>query len=119
MTRKLKRPIAFLMSLAMVMALLLNFPAGVLGSDGNVTFTALDGTTGTQGDRSAEDYPMLIDGKYSGESEDDYSKWCVGDFNSSTGAYIVFKASEAVKVNGYTIITGNDNAENAGRNPKV
>ncbi len=118
MTRKLKRPIAFLMSLAMVMAMLLNFPAGVLGSDGNVTFTALDGTTGTQAYSDDEDYPMLIDGKYSGESEEDYSKWCVGDFNSSTGAYIVFKASAAVKVNGYTIVTGNDNAENAGRNPK-
>ena len=125
MTTKLKKPIALL--LAVTMAMLLNFPSGLFSSIGigltanaenntetstetsTITFTPLDGTAGAN---TAEDYDKLIDGKTS-------TKWCVTSFSDhSSGVYIVFKASERIFVDGYTITTGNDNSTENGRNPK-
>ena len=43
------------------------------------------------------------------------SKWC---FDFSQKAYVIFKASRLGAVSGYTITTGNDSGNYAGRNPK-
>ena len=43
------------------------------------------------------------------------SKWC---FDFSQKAYVIFKASRLGAVSGYTITTGNDSGDYAGRNPK-
>ncbi|MCI5893411.1 MAG: hypothetical protein MRZ66_08445 [Clostridiales bacterium] len=109
--------------LAVAMLTLLNFPSGIFGNIGigltanaedntetstgisTITFTALDGTEGATG----ENYDKLIDGDKTS------TKWCVTKFSS---AYIVFKASERIFVDGYTITTGNDNSKNTGRNPQ-
>lgn len=40
-------------------------------------------------------------------------KWCTG----ASGAYFIFKASASVVLNGYTMVTGGDNASWNGRNP--
>ncbi|MGM9746704.1 MAG: GLUG motif-containing protein [Paludibacteraceae bacterium] len=75
----------------------------------DVTFTVTEGTAGFDG----ESFDKLIDGKY---TSDDGTKWCLTF--PSEGAYIIFSASEAIQVTGYSIVTGNDNASNSGRNPK-
>ena len=85
----------------------------VCGSRKQAQFTA---TAGTAGASSNEDYPMLLDKKYSSTDENDYSKWCVDPY--SGGTYIIFAASDPIIVKGYTIVTGNDNEEENGRNPK-
>ena len=94
MRTKLKKMTALLLAIAMLM--MLNFPSGIFGNIGfgltanaedAITFKALAGTEGASG----ENYDMLVDGnKASG-------KWCVASFSS---AYIVFKASEPIYVNG-------------------
>ena len=43
------------------------------------------------------------------------TKWC---FNFSQNAYVIFKASRLGAVSGYTITTGNDSGDYAGRSPK-
>ena len=43
------------------------------------------------------------------------TKWC---FDFSQKAYVIFKASRLGAVSGYTITTGNDSGDYAGRNPK-
>ena len=85
-------------------------PSAVWAQESTVTFTAKEGTVGF----SNESYDKLIDGKYTSE---DGTKWCLS-FSSADGAYIIFNASEAIQVTGYSIVTGNDNAQEAGRNPK-
>ncbi|MGN0155851.1 MAG: hypothetical protein ACI39N_01265, partial [Lachnospiraceae bacterium] len=72
-------------------------------AENTITFKELDGTKGADG----ENYDKLVDGKKTS------GKWCVTNFSS---AYIVFKASERIYVDGYTITTGNDNSENHNRN---
>ena len=67
-----------------------------------------DATEGTAGANDGETYTKLVDGNIN-------TKWCVTDFK---GAYIIFEASEAMKVTGYSITTGNDNEYDHGRNPK-
>jgi len=51
----------------------------------------------------------LFDGIYTGNN-----KWC----SVADPKFVEFKTSSAVQVNGYTLITGNDNSSNPGRNPK-
>jgi hypothetical protein len=77
-------------------------------ADTAVTFEAISGTSGAT---SEEGYEKLIDGSK-------YTKWCVENF-AANSAEIVFKASQAICVNGYTITTANDNNQNPGRNPKT
>ena len=86
-------------------------PAGAWAEESTVTFTEKEGTAGFSDNES---YGKLIDGKY---TSNDYTKWCV-DFSSYGSAYIIFSASEAIQITGYSIVTGNDNANAAGRNPK-
>lgn len=78
-----------------------------------VTFSAVDGVeTGED-----EGYARLLDGRKSeGRKNVDYTKWCVS--MGDDGVYVVIKASEAIKVSGYHLVTGNDTADNSGRNPK-
>lgn len=72
----------------------------------DVTLTALSGTTGAG---SSEDYASLVDGRPS-------TKWCVTSF---TGAYVVFKASEAVVPENYYLVTGGDTGQHPERNWKT
>ena len=92
---------------------LLLLPASMVAQtdyDTSVTFTALAGNPeGYKG----ETYANLFDGK---KEPNNFSKWCC-KFNGS--AYVFFKASKAGVPVGYTITTGNDNANFGcgGRNP--
>ena len=76
MTKKLKRPAAFLSAFVMVLSMLLYFPGGTFSSldlgltasaegEEGITFTAIAGTAGASDN---EGYASLIDGKY---TEDD------------------------------------------------
>ena len=62
---------------------------------------------GTEG-YSGEGPGNLVDG-------DIKTKWCLEHKEMS---WVIFKTPEAMQVTGYAITTGNDNAENHGRNPK-
>ena len=79
--------------------------------DNTVTFKALEGNPEGY---DKESYANLFDGK---KEEGDFSKWCC-EFSGS--AYVIFEASKAGIPVGYTITTGNDNANSGcgGRNPK-
>ncbi len=78
--------------------------------DNTVTFTALEGNPEGY---DKESYANLFDGK---KEDSNSSKWCC-EFRSS--AYVIFEASKAGIPVGYTITTGNDNANFGcgGRNP--
>ena len=80
-------------------------------NDEPVTFTALEGNP--EGVSEAENFKKLFDGK---KTIDDFSKWCC---KFSGSAYVIFEASKAGVPVGYTITTGNDNANwgCSGRNP--
>ena len=78
--------------------------------DKTVTFTALEGNPEGY---DKESYANLFDGK---KKEGDFSKWCC-EFSGS--AYVILEASKVGIPVGYTITTGNDNANPrcGGRNP--
>jgi len=76
-------------------------------NNSSVTFTAITGCTGAS---DSENYDKLVDG-------DNSTKYCVTEFPNKT-VYAVIEASQPVKLTGYTLVTGNDNAEYTGRNPK-
>ena len=80
-------------------------------NDEPVTFTALEGNP--EGVSEAENFKKLFDGK---KTINDFSKWCC---KFSGSAYVIFEASKAGVPVGYTITTGNDNANwgCSGRNP--
>ncbi|MGN0546089.1 MAG: hypothetical protein ACI4I3_02060 [Acutalibacteraceae bacterium] len=67
----------------------------------------LTAVTGDPNGFNNEGYANLFDGNTE-------SKWC---FNFSSSAYVIFKASEPVKLSKYSIATANDTAGNPGRNP--
>ena len=97
-----KRIVSIVLALCMVLALMpqMAFAAG----EGN-PYTLKEGTAGAG---ENEGPGSLIDGAVG-------TKWCVTDFES---AYIIFSTDSPINVSGYSITTGNDNAENRGRNPK-
>ena len=82
--------------------------------DESVTFTALAGNPVGYTGKTDETYKNLFDGK---KEDGNFSKWCC-EFRGS--AYVIFEASKAGIPVGYTITTGNDNANSGcgGRNPK-
>ena len=82
--------------------------------DESVTFTALAGNPVGYTDKTDETYKNLFDGK---KEDGNFSKWCC---KFSGSAYVIFEASKAGIPVGYTITTGNDNANSGcgGRNPK-
>ena len=97
-----------------MLLMLLLLPAGMVAQteyDNTVTFTALEGNPEGYDN---ETYKNLFDGK---KKEGDFSKWCC-EFSGS--ANVIFEASKAGIPVGYTITTGNDNANSGcgGRNPK-
>ena len=79
--------------------------------DNTVTFKALEGNPEGY---DKESYANLFDGK---KEDGNFSKWCC-EFSGS--AYVILEASKAGIPVGYTITTGNDNANSGcgGRNPK-
>ena len=79
--------------------------------DNTVTFTALEGNPEGY---DKESYANLFDGK---KEDGNSSKWCC-ELRGS--AYVIFEASKVGIPVGYTITTGNDNANSGcgGRNPK-
>ena len=100
----------------LMLFMLLLLPANMVAQtdyDKSVTFSAL--AANPEG-YDNEKFTNLFDGK---KKADNFSKWC-GKFDSNKGAYVIFKASKAGVPVGYTITTGNDNANSGcgGRNPK-
>ena len=100
---KTKKILSILLSVCVILA----FMPQMAFADGEPAnpYTYKEGTAGAG---ESEGPASLIDGKTG-------TKWCVTSFSS---AYIIFETSSAVNVSGYSITTGNDNAENKGRNPK-
>ena len=97
-----------------MLLMLLLLPAGMVAQteyDNTVTFTALEGNPEGYDNES---YANLFDGK---KEDGNFSKWCC---KFSGSAYVIFEASKAGIPVGYTITTGNDNANSGcgGRNPK-
>ena len=97
----------------LMLLMLLLLPAGMVAQteyDNTVTFTALEGNPEGYDN---ETYKNLFDGK---KKEGDFSKWCC-EFSGS--AYVILEASKVGIPVGYTITTGNDNANPrcGGRNP--
>ena len=110
MTCKIKtKQLRWLATTLMLVAAMV-MPSTAWAQESTVTFTAKKGTAGFDN----ESFDKLIDGKY---TSGDGTKWCV-DFLINSSAYIIFSASEAIQVTGYSIVTGNDNAENSDRNPQ-
>ena len=98
----------------LMLLMLLLLPAGMVAQteyDNTVTFKALEGNPEGYDNES---YANLFDGK---KKEGDFSKWCC-EFSGS--AYVILEASKVGIPVGYTITTGNDNANSGcgGRNPK-
>lgn len=132
---RLKKGLAILLTAAMVAGLLPGvgtMKVSAAESEGSTTSSTVtfEATAGTKGASESENYDKLIDGKYSSDESSDWSKWCVTNFKTATtsevgsitdGAYIIFAASEPIFVKGYSIVTGNDNANTGcgGRNPKT
>ena len=97
----------------LMLLMLLLLPAGMVAQteyDNTVTFTALEGNPEGYDNES---YANLFDGK---KEDGNSSKWCC-ELRGS--AYVIFEASKAGIPVGYTITTGNDNANFGcgGRNP--
>ena len=97
----------------LMLLMLLLLPAGMVAQteyDNTVTFKALEGNPEGYDNES---YANLFDGK---KKEGDFSKWCC-EFSGS--AYVILEASKVGIPVGYTITTGNDNANPrcGGRNP--
>ena len=115
---KLKKGLAILLTATMVVGLLpgvgtMQVSAEETSTTASVKFSALYGNP--EGNYSQEwgdeRYPMLLDGKAS-------TKWCCS-FDDGR-AYVIFKASQPIYVNGYSVWTANDTyAENGARNPKA
>ena len=99
---KRRKLLSILLSICVILAFMpqMAFAAG----EGN-PYTLKEGTAGAG---ENEGPGSLIDGAVG-------TKWCVTDFES---AYIIFSTDSPINVSGYSITTGNDNAENRGRNPK-
>ena len=103
--------------LPLMLLMLLLLPTRMVAQteyDKTVTLTALAGNPVGYTGKTDETYKNLFDGK---KKEGDFSKWCC-KFDSK-GTYVIFEASKAGVPVGYTITTGNDNANFGcgGRNP--
>ncbi len=111
-----KRIFSIMLSLLMVLSMLLYFPSGIFSNisfglkasaEGTTNDFTLSAITGAPKGNSNEEYTNLFDGNTG-------TKWC---FNFNGSAYVIFKASEPAKFSTYSIATGNDTADNSGRNP--
>lgn len=114
--RNRKKGLAILLAVAMVVGLLpgvgtMQVSAEETSTTASVKFSALDGAP--EGNYSEqwgdERYPMLLDGTAT-------TKWCCLFEDGS--AYVIFKASQLIYVDGYSVWTANDSGdENGARNP--
>lgn len=102
--RGLKRGLAILLSIVMVVGLLPGVGTmKVSAAEGEetaagVTFTALDGNPEGFNEGNDERYHNLFDGTAT-------TKWCCEFINPS---YVIFKASQPIYVSGYTITSNNN-----------
>ena len=96
-----------------MLLMLLLLPGRMVAQTDYVTTVTLKELAGTPVGYKGETYANLFDGK---KEDSNSSKWCC-EFRSS--AYVIFEASKAGIPVGYTITTGNDNANFGcgGRNP--
>lgn len=116
--RRIKKGLAILLSLAMVVGLVPGVGTMKVsaeessateetGTAAGITYTPLDGDPMGYG---SETYSNLLDGTAD-------TKWCCSFTNPS---YVIFKTSEPVYVKGYSIWTANDSSQSSGaRNPKA
>ena len=96
-----------------MLLMLLLLPGRMVAQTDYVTTVTLKKLAGTPVGYKGETYANLFDGK---KEDGNSSKWCC-EFRGS--AYVIFEASKAGIPVGYTITTGNDNANFGcgGRNP--
>ena len=97
----------------LMLLMLLLLPGRMVAQTDYVTTVTLKKLAGTPVGYKGETYANLFDGK---KEDGNSSKWCC-EFRSS--AYVIFEASKAGIPVGYTITTGDDNANFGcgGRNP--
>ena len=97
----------------LMLLMLLLLPGRMVAQTDYVTTVTLKKLAGTPVGYKGETYANLFDGK---KEDGNSSKWCC-EFRGS--AYVIFEASKAGIPVGYTITTGNDNANPrcGGRNP--
>ena len=97
----------------LMLLMLLLLPGRMVAQTDYVTTVTLKKLAGTPVGYKGETYANLFDGK---KEDGNSSKWCC-EFRGS--AYVIFGASKAGIPVGYTITTGNDNANFGcgGRNP--
>ena len=97
----------------LMLLMLLLLPANMVAETDYDTSVTLKELAGNPVGYKGETYANLFDGK---KEDGNFSKWCC-EFRGS--AYVIFEASKAVIPVGYTITTGNDNANPkcGGRNP--
>ena len=97
----------------LMLFMLLLLPGRMVAQTDYVTTVTLKKLAGTPVGYKGETYANLFDGK---KEDGNSSKWCC-EFRGS--AYVIFEASKAGIPVGYTITTGNDNANFGcgGRNP--
>ena len=98
----------------LMLLMLLLLPANMVAETDYEEFVTLKELKGNPEGYDNETYANLFDGK---KEDGNFSKWCC-EFSGS--AYVLFEASKAGIPVGYTITTGNDNANSGcgGRNPK-
>ena len=97
----------------LMLLMLLLLPANMVAETDYEEFVTLKELKGNPEGYDNETYANLFDGK---KEDGNFSKWCC-EFSGS--AYVIFEASKAGIPVGYTITTGNDNANSGcgGRNP--
>ena len=98
----------------LMLLMLLLLPANMVAETDYEEFVTLKELKGNPEGYDNETYANLFDGK---KEDGNFSKWCC---KFSGSAYVIFEASKAGIPVGYTITTGNDNANSGcgGRNPK-
>ena len=116
MTKTIQRSLAFLSAVAMAIAMLLYFPSGIFSIDfgqkasaeGTTNDLILSAVAGKPKGLTNEEYTNLFDNNTG-------TKWCC-NFNGA--AYVIFQASEPVKVSKYSIATAWDTKSYPNRNPQ-
>lgn len=117
MTKTIQRPLACLSAVGMAMAMLLYFPGGTFGDTEWGQKASAEGTT--------NDLTLsAIAGDPEGFLDDEYTNL----FDNNTGtewycrfggsAYVIFQASEPVKVSKYSIATARDAKSHPNKSPK-
>lgn len=115
-SRALTSAVLLLLSILMLIPCSARAEGESNGSD-EVTFTCISANPeGFYHEEDNVEYFETVDERahnlFDGNTD---TKWC---FDFSQKAYVIFKASRLGAVSGYTITTGNDSGDYAGRNPK-